>query len=717
MGLLRTVLTMTSRPSPPAAGDAAPQEEEPLELDLGAPPKQRSPRSRTLPPLRGRLPADVSGLPTLDLPLPPPVVRAKSPAPTKRDPVKAAKKAPAKAAKKAPTKKAPAKAAKKAPAKRAKRPKYLSAAMNPVVSDVPLVPPATPSEYLPTAYDLGVEASLVAGQVLGVADVLCDETGRLGALSYIVPEDLTVRLGDAVHVPFGTRELHGVVIGLGRPERATREVIRVYGKRAAEAEISLAAALAKRHYSDLVAIATRLSPRSGRGHGPLDAGDVVLAPLPRLTYPKLADSVTRRFLVRAPLVDPSVLAAHEAERLAAASPSAQVLVLCPTVELVDAVCARFVSGAARVDTKMEKGAWRGFAEGSVKVAVGTRAAALYSASDLAGIVVVEEDHPGHLEAMQPYTNARDVAAARSSVLGIPLVLVGSNPTPAGLGAKVKAVPVGTKGDWPRMRLVDRSEFAPDSRLVPPPLAAMISRAAKSGVKPLVLSQSRKATRRCTRCGLERPCTECTSSTCRHQEQAPCTRCESTAVRMIGWDAKRLSQLLGNEVEALPAKDLVEYAHAQSQLPPGEQTPRLVVVFDVDAALSSPSLAPEALASHLLLTAARAAGRGGQVAVLTSDPSHPLLQDLCQQRDQLAAAKRSWDAAKDAGLPPFGRLVTVRTGQESAPRTASWPGTVYGPRRAGSEWEVLVKLDDPDLEALRPHLERLRRGGKVRVTVA
>lgn len=577
----------------------------------------------------------------------------------------------------------------------------------------PATPPAKPAPKstapaLRTASQRGIHPEVLPdGVVKGVANILCDGTGRLGALSYCVPDDMVVRLGDAVHVPFGTREVHGVVLGEGDPKKATRDVIRVYGKRVSSAEIMLAQEISRRHFCDIVQVATRLSPRSGRGHDPLQAGELVLAPSETpIYYPRTADSRTRRYLLRAPLVDPVRLAAEEAYRLASVSDTAQVLVLCPTVEILEGVLAHLPSGAARLDTKAAPGAWRGLCDGGVKVAVGTRAAAMYSAADLAGVVVVEEDHPGHLEATQPYTHARDVASGRTLAMGVPLVVIGANPTPSALGAKLKVISVGTKSDWPRFRLVERQDFRPTERLVPPPLAAALERARKEGVTPLVLAERSKATRRCVRCGAERLCAECTSSLCRHQETLPCARCKTVDVRMSGWDTKRLGSLLGRHVKPLQLKALS-----------GATDAGLVVLFDIDPALNAPGLSPESVAAHLLIVAAQAAGRGGQVVVMTSQSDHPLLQDLCVRRDQLTMAKRSWETAQQSGLPPFGRLVTVRTGQERSPRTTTWPGTIYGPRRVGSEWEVLVQVSDADLPRLGAPLERLRRGGKVRITVS
>jgi len=546
--------------------------------------------------------------------------------------------------------------------------------------------------------------------ITGAADILCDRSGRVGLLSYQVPAGMRVVPGDAVQVPFGKRTAYGMVVRAGDPAKATRAIEQVYGKRAAPADLALAASIAKFHFADVNTVYSRLAPPSGRGADPLQDHTVTLDDTARATAARIPAATTaRRLLVRAPLIDPAALAAAEAARLAADATGdgdRQVLVLCPTADLVTAVLEHLPSGAQRLDTKAPKGAWKGFILGTVRIGIGTRAAALYSAPHLAGIVVVDEDHPGHLEARQPHTHARDIASARSRALRIPLTLISAAPSPQALGCGVTVTTIGTRADWPRMRLVDRRDHDPVMRWAPPPLKAALSAHQRAGGTPVVVVQRTTALRRCRRCGLPRPCTDCTSSLCRHLEPSPCPQCASTdGVRMAGWDAARVTDLLGPGIRTVTLADLAGISDAG-----------LVVLFDVDAALAAAELIPGTLAQNLIVTAARAAGRGGTVLALTESSGHELLADLFGPRDQLAPARRALAAAKEAGLPPFGRLVSVRVGQDRKPDTSRWPGTVHGPRRAGTEWEALVRIGSDQLLELGPHLARLRRAGKARITV-
>lgn len=81
------------------------------------------------------------------------------------------------------------------------------------------------------------------------------------------------------------------------------------------------------------------------------------------------------------------------------------------------------------------------------------------------------------------------------------------------------------------------------------------------------------------------------------------------------------------------------------------------------------------------------------------------------------ARRFHSAAKAAGLPPAGRLVTIKVTRVQPPKTAGWPGQVHGPRKVGAkDWEILVRLPNDQLDQLVPHVHRLRHGGKARITV-
>jgi primosomal protein N' len=534
---------------------------------------------------------------------------------------------------------------------------------------------------------------------MNAVDVLVDDSGRLGALAYLVPEGTTLAPGDAVTVPFGKVSRHGLVLGpAATPEKATREILCRLGQRIDPVDMRLAFEFAASHFASIAQVASRLSPSSGRNSSPIDTGPVILNERrndPALPVP--SRSAANRLYLRPPLLSPARLAALEAVRL---SRTGQVLVLCPTVKLLEEVLSEFSSGATRLDSKARAGAWNGWRSGSVRIGVGTRSAAFYSAASLGGIVVVEEEHPGHVEASLPYTHARDVARRRADLHRCALTLISAAPTAAGMhGCKVLGFE-NAKRFWPKVSVVSRADLHPTQRALPPLARGILT---KTALAVVTVAESFPARRVCSKCSDPRPCPGC-QGYCAHRPDAPCGRCGSVGVRWIGWDRQRLR----TQVPAGTPMTLQELTQA-----PKER--RLVAFMNVDPLLNLASLTPAQDAVSVLVRAAEAAGEGGQLLLVTDQPDHPVLQGMLT-RDLFDVAKGVWGHAKAAQLPPFARLLTVRSAQPTAPNVKSWPGRVLGPRRRAGEWEVLVVLSEQELDELRPRLDSLRRRGKIRLSL-
>jgi primosomal protein N' len=508
-------------------------------------------------------------------------------------------------------------------------------------------------------------------------DVVVDGApAHLGALSYLYTGSCVPRRGDAVEVPFGRRTAHGVVLGPGDPARATKEITKVWGSRIHPADLDVADRVAVSHFSSVVSFAARFAPRNGKGDDAIDAGPVLLQ-----TELELPETVENRYLLRAPSLDPASLAAAAAHRLTTTHPG-QVLVLCPTRALASAVVAAFDSGAALLDAP---GAWAGFRAGTVRVGVGTRAAALWSPHTLAGVIVAEEEHPGHIEARQPHTNARDIAAARAHARGVPLVLTGLCPTGSGLGAKVKAAAVG---EFPKVKVI-----ADEMRTIPAAALAAAAASLRAGRAVTVIAPLENAQLRCVNCKVVRV-----------PEQTRCPRCSESSAKLSGWDPPKVATVFPPGVRVLAPQEMLR-THVD-----------LLIVLDADRASRRPGLEPEAALARTVLTAASMLAPGGELLLAASDPSNPALEAM--RRGHLALAKVLWARARSAKLPPFGRLVKILVARKTAPSLQRWPGEVFGPRSVGEgEWEILVRIPEPDLCSLEPFINRLRRSGKLRLTVS
>jgi len=398
----------------------------------------------------------------------------------------------------------------------------------------------------------------------------------------------------------------------------------------------------------------------------------------------------------APGLDQVRIAVLEAQRLSA---QGQVLVLAPTKRLVGLLLDEFVSGAARLDEvpkKDDASPWRGFLEGTLPVAISTRAAALWPAHDLAGIVVLDESHPGFKESSQPYTNARDVAIRRTAACGAGLVLVSSNPSLAALASRSKLLQVGSSDTWPEVRLVAKNDLDPQVRSSPPAAASAVAEALRLRRGAYVLAPSSSSRYRCKACALSFD-----------SPLDACTRCGGD-VASSGLAPERVRQLFPRAKVLTFAELLKEPAR------PGST----VVLLDVDSLAAAPDFEPFSTAAAALLAAARLAGPRGLVVACANDNPPGVLVDLLVKRDLRRHAKRVWSVAKRLNLPPFSRLVECGFKRRTAPTPPPLDCKVLGPTKiSDGEWELRLLVSSEQLPSLASWVSSQRRRGKCRVSVA
>lgn len=526
-----------------------------------------------------------------------------------------------------------------------------------------------------------------------VVDVLVDGFGRLGPLSYYVPEGMEAPVGYAVQVPFGKRTATGLVIGPGNRSRARKHLDTVWGPRTGLGDLEAAQEVAEDQLASLPSVSARLAPTHHKGDTPLQVGPLRLAHRSAITYEVPAD-VGRVVLLRPPLVAAAQVAAVEAVRL---GQTGQVLILCPTTLLVEQVLNQFQDGAVRLDAKAPRGAWPAFRDGKAPVGVGARGAVWYAGANLAGIILVEEQHEGHREPSTPRHHARVVAEARVRAHRASLTLISANPSPAGVGCVQQVVPVHAAREWPATRLHDSSRDADRSPDLPYRVRAEITAAAKTSTPLVVVSDS--VSRRCTTCFADRSCRGCRNLKvgCVHEPQVPCPHCGQHGTRILGFDASRLDNVLGNKARPVKQADLPKFTNVG-----------LVVIPDLDSRLSLPSLTPYARVADLIVDASTAAGQAGRVVGVTHGEGHPMLKLLLGRHDQFTAARMTYEHAKKLQLPPFGRLAFVRAKTKEPLDTSRWPGHVHGPVRADGFWEYLVRCHTNDLSVLRSCLDGLRK---------
>jgi primosomal protein N' len=535
-------------------------------------------------------------------------------------------------------------------------------------------------------------------QVFQAAQVFCDDQVKVGTLSYLVPNHLKVCVGDAVHVPFGRRELHGLVLGPAKDNRATREILRVFGPRVSEEDLGVLRELAEIQSVPIEQMLKRISPSKGRNQ--IKGG----YPHPKLLGDlgfDLPKEPRRRYFLVPPLMDIALVAATEAVRMVE---SGQVLVLCPTVELVDMILEKIKEGGARLDAKAEDGAWGAFRSGNLQIGVGTRAAAFYSPAKLGGIIVVEDSHLGHLEQTQPQTHSRDVASMRTLAQNAEFVLISKIPTAEGSGIVQKVYDLSEEGYWPKMTLVDRSILPPAQKAYPPSIRKIVND------KLVVIVQKNPTKRCCRNCNSLRHCAVCDLTTyCGHSEASICETCKQKEFYYLGWDAKRVRDLLGETPTIIT---LAELREGQEVLRGKEN----LFFFDFDAAIGNGFLLmPDNGATRVLLEVLALGGSGIRVWIGTKNPEYFLIDATIRRQRLTPIAQYLYRYAKENSLPPFGHLVTIRSAHRY--NLENWPVPVFGPKKnKQGQWEWLIVVKRRELGELLGKLRELRARGKTRILI-
>lgn len=511
-------------------------------------------------------------------------------------------------------------------------------------------------------------------------DVLVDGYAKLGPLSYEMPEGAEWSVGDAVSVPFGSRGKSGVIVGPGQRNDIVLKVVEsTHGSRIDARDLEVAKALSTEQLATPWALLGRSAPSKAKGAEPLDAGPVVLkAPSPLMP----SKNTESRFVLRPAYLHPAVLATAHAVELAK---NGQVLVICPTAELVRAVLAKFDSGAARLDAKADRGAWRGFRAGSVSIGIGTSAAMLYSANNLAGIVIVEADHIGHTAQRQPYVSSLACSIARASAHDATLIASGVIAPPRLL--KKLRVTTLQDIDYPRVEHISKPR---SSRPLTPVVQSRISVSARAGKKVVVVAQSE----------LTRVCNLCNTSS----KGLVCARCQNDVFKTIGWDKERLTPLLPHSVEVLTPAELATHTGAD-----------LIVTFSAHVPGTRPTHTPVWDTLAPLAHACSALAPSGTLLVVAPEQFDHLFKHVAPD-SAVSLSRAAWEESKQAKLPPHAHLVSIEVDGPTRPDTKSLRQRVFGPHKTLSGWEMLVSVPLKDTQSLRPFVDVLRARRKTRVRV-
>jgi len=396
----------------------------------------------------------------------------------------------------------------------------------------------------------------------------------------------------------------------------------------------------------------------------------------------------------------------------------QVLVLVPEIALTAAWLERFAARFGRepavwhsdIGTAGRRRLWRAAALGHVEVVVGARSA-LFLPLDRIGLIVVDEEHDASYKQDEGVAyNARDLAVVRAKLEGVPVILSSATPaletlTNVERGRYHRVVLPARHGAavLPQVEIVDlRSHRLPANRFLAPPLVTAVTETLAAGEQVLLFLNRRgfAPLTLCDACGHRMQCPHCSAwlvehrllgrlqcHHCGHSERMPrtCPACgaedrfkpcgpgverlvdEAAALFPEARIALASSDTLHGRKEAVAMFQAIQDREVDlivgtQVLAKGHHFPWLtcVGVVDADLGLEGGDLRAGERSFQLLMQVAGRAGRAerpGRVLLQTHQPEHPVMTALtAHDRDGFIAAESA--ARRAAGMPPFGRLVSI-----------------------------------------------------------
>ncbi len=441
-----------------------------------------------------------------------------------------------------------------------------------------------------TAADSAVESRIARVEPMTTARAL------RGPFDYRLPEELRdgVEVGSMLAVPFGRREVLGVVVGLSDSSEVSEEKLLAPLRRLDEGPpalpielLELAEWIAAEYCSTISrALSLVLPPGatrrlSGRKRRAVARPRHLAVGARSPSAPQLTAEQTA---VLAPLVE--AIAARRAEQrllhgvtgsgktevylrgaAAALDAGRGAIVLVPEIALTPQIVGRFIERfgetVAVLHSRLTPGQryaeWRRLREGEARVCVGPRSAVFAPIEDL-GLIVVDEEHDSsYKHEGDPRYDARDVAAERAARSDAVLLLGSATPRAESVH-RVAASTLARRVDGRPLPAVEVLDMRGESQGLHPVTAQALAEVRGAGGKAIVLLNRRGWSNflSCRSCGHVWSCPECDVALvlhrgggyvachhCAHREPAPtrCKECSSTAVARHGAGTERLQHEL------------------------------------------------------------------------------------------------------------------------------------------------------------------------------
>lgn len=394
----------------------------------------------------------------------------------------------------------------------------------------------------------------------------------------------------------------------------------------------------------------------------------------------------------------------------------QILVLVPEIGLTPQTLARFrnrfkvridiwhsaLNNTERFSTSLNA------RTGQAAIVIGTRSAIFLPFNDL-GLIVIDEEHDSSFKQQDSFRyNARDLAVYRSSMLDIPIVMGTATPSLETLKNALDkrynhfTLSGRISGHEHKYQVIDIKGLQLQSGLSQP----MIERIGhhlgqhnqvmlfinRRGYAPAIICHECSWICECKRCSafytMHKATNQLICHHCGSQSRIPtqCGNCGTTNIQSAGQGTEQIEEKLRElfpetkisrlDRDSTRRKGSFETTvndinQGESQIIVGTQmiakghhfpNVTLVAILDVDGALFSADFrAPERLAQLLIQVSGRAGRgtKGGEIALQTHFPGHPLLENLIRE-GYSQFARSLLNDRQQAILPPFVSQVLIRS---------------------------------------------------------
>jgi primosomal protein N' (replication factor Y) len=419
-----------------------------------------------------------------------------------------------------------------------------------------------------------------------------------GPFDYRLPAALSgaVEIGSMLVVPFGRREVLGVVVGLADSSEVADEKLLVPLRALDEGPptlpvdlVALARWIAGEYCSTIAraftlvlppGAARRLSGRKrravarpehlpvgarGRGAPKLtDEQQAVLAPV----YAALRERRVEQRLLHG-VTGSGKTEVYLCAAGAALEQGRGAIVLVPEIALTPQIVGRFVERFgdtvavlhSRLTPSQRHAEWRRLRDGDARVCVGPRSA-VFAPIEQLGLIVVDEEHDAsYKHEGDPRYDARDVAAWRAERSGAVLLAGSATPRPESV-ARLPVSVLARRVDGRPLPPVQVLDMRGEAQGLHPLTAQALADVRAAGGKAIVLLNRRGWSNflSCRSCGRVWSCPDCDVALvlhraggylachhCGHREAAPgrCCDCASTAVARHGAGTERLQHDLAH----------------------------------------------------------------------------------------------------------------------------------------------------------------------------